>query len=51
MVTLPSILLIEDSPGKYELLRLALTQTRLDVVLYIEHGTEAAFHFLIDQRN
>jgi hypothetical protein len=27
MVTHPSILLIEDSPGEYELFRLTLTQT------------------------
>ena len=46
MVTHPSILLIEDSPGECELFRLALVQTGLDVALYTEHDAEAAFHFL-----
>jgi len=49
MVTHPSILLIEDSPGECELFRLALTQTGLDVALYTEHDAEAAFHFLEDR--
>jgi CheY-like chemotaxis protein len=49
MVTHPSILLIEDSPGECELFRLALVQTGLDVVLYTEHDAEAAFHFLEDR--
>ena len=49
MVTLPSILLIEDSPGECELFRLALAQTGLDVALYTEHDAEAAFHFLEDR--
>jgi len=48
MVTHPSILLIEDSPGECELFRLALAQTSLDVALYTEHDTEVAFHFLED---
>jgi two-component system response regulator len=47
MVTYPSILLIEDSPGECELFRLALTQT--GVALYVEHDAEAAFHFLKDR--
>ena len=49
MVTHPSILLIEDSPGECELFRLALAQTGLDVTLYTEHDAEAAFHFLQDR--
>lgn len=49
MVTPPSILLIEDSPGECELFRLALTQTGLDVTLYTEHDADAAFHFLQDR--
>ena len=49
MVTHPSILLIEDSPGECELFRLALVQTGLDVALYTEHDAEAAFHFLTDR--
>ena len=49
MVTHPSILLIEDSPGECELFRLALAQTDLDVALYTEHDAEAAFHFLEDR--
>lgn len=46
MVTHPSILLIEDSPGERELFHLALVQTGLDVTLYAEQDAEAAFHFL-----
>jgi len=46
MVTHPSILLIEDSPGECELFRLALAQTGLDVALYTEHDAEAAFRHL-----
>ena len=49
MVTHPSILLIEDSPGERELFRLALARTSLDVALYTEHDAEAAFHFLEDR--
>ena len=49
MVTHPSILLIEDSPGGCELFRLALAQTGLDVVLYTEHDADAALHFLEDR--
>jgi two-component system response regulator len=49
MVTHPSILLIEDSPGECELFCLALTQTGLDVVLYTEHDADAALHFLQDR--
>jgi hypothetical protein len=49
MVTHPSILLIKDSPGKYELFRLALTQTGLDMALYTEHAVETALHFLNDR--
>ena len=49
MVTHPSILLIEDSPGECELFRLALAQTSLDVVLYTEHDADAALHFLNDR--
>lgn len=49
MASNPSILLIEDSPGECELFRLALVQTGLDVRLYTEHDTEAAFHFLEDR--
>ena len=49
MVTHPSILLIEDSPGECELFRLALAQTGLDVALYTEQDAEAAFHFLEDR--
>ena len=41
-----SILLIEDSPGEYELFRQALAKARLDVALFVEHDTEAALHFL-----
>jgi CheY-like chemotaxis protein len=46
MVTHPSILLIEDSPGECELFRLALIQTDFDVVLYTQHDADAALHFL-----
>jgi CheY-like chemotaxis protein len=46
MVTHPSILLIEDSPGECELFRLALAQTSLDVALYTEDDAGAAFRFL-----
>ena len=49
MVTHPSILLIEDSPGECELFRLALAQTGLDVALYTKQDTETAFHFLADR--
>jgi CheY-like chemotaxis protein len=49
MVTHPSILLIEDSPGECELFRLALAQTGLDVALYTEHDADAALHFLQDR--
>ena len=49
MVTHPSILLIEDSPGERELFRLALVQTGLDVALFAEQDAEAAFRFLEDQ--
>ena len=49
MVTHPSILLIEDSPGECELFRLALAQTGLDVALHTKQDTEAAFHFLASQ--
>ena len=46
MVTHPSILLIEDSPGECELFRLALAQTGLDVNLHTEQDAESAFRFL-----
>ena len=46
MVTHPSILLIEDSPGERELFRLALAQTGLDVALFTEQDAETALHFL-----
>lgn len=46
MVTHPSILLIEDSPGERELFRLALKQTGLEVALFTEQDAEGAFHFL-----
>jgi two-component system, chemotaxis family, response regulator Rcp1 len=49
MVTHPSILLIEDSPGECELFRLALIQTSFDVVLYTQHDADAALHFLEDR--
>jgi two-component system response regulator len=49
MVTHPSILLIEDSPGECELFRLALGRTSINVALYTEHDAEAAFHFLEDR--
>jgi two-component system response regulator len=49
MVTHPSILLIEDSPGERELFRLALAQTELAVTLYTEQDSEAAFRFLEDR--
>ena len=49
MVTHPSILLIEDSPGECELFRLALAHTNLDAALYTEHDAEAALHFLNDR--
>lgn len=49
MVTPPSILLLEDSPGECELFRLALAQTGLDVTLHTEQDTEAAIHFLESQ--
>ena len=45
-MTRPSILLIDDSPGERELFRLALAQTGLDVTLYTEQDSDAAFHFL-----
>ena len=46
MLTHPSILLIEDSPGERELFRLALVQTGVDVTLYTEQDAETALHFL-----
>lgn len=46
MVTNPSILLIEDSPGERELFRLALAQTGLDIALFTEQDAEAGLHFL-----
>ena len=46
MVTHPSILLIEDSPGECELFRLALARTNINVALYTEHDAEAAFRHL-----
>ncbi len=46
MVTRPSILLIDDSPGERELFGLSLAQTGLDITLYTEQSTEAAFRFL-----
>jgi two-component system response regulator len=49
MVTYPSILLIEDSPGECELFRLALAKTGLAVTLHTEQDAEAAFHFLEDR--
>jgi CheY-like chemotaxis protein len=49
MVTHPSILLIEDSPGECELFRLALAQTGFTVTLYTEQDSEDAFHFLESQ--
>jgi CheY-like chemotaxis protein len=49
MVTHPSILLIEDSPGECELFRLALAQTGFDVALHTEQNAEAAFRFLEDR--
>jgi len=49
MMTHPSILLIEDSPGERELFRLALAQTGFDVALFTEQGAESAFHFLEDR--
>ena len=49
MVTPPSILLIEDSPGECELFRLALAQTGHDVTLYTEQDAETAFRFLEDR--
>lgn len=49
MVTHPSILLIEDSPGERELFRLALKQTGIDVALFTEQDTETAFQFLEGQ--
>ena len=48
MVTHPSILLIEDSPGECELFRLALAQTSLAVTLHTEQDAVAAFRFLED---
>ena len=45
-----SILLIEDSVGESELFRQALNKASLDVVLYTEHDTEAAMHFLRNHR-
>jgi hypothetical protein len=49
MVTPPSILLIEDSPGECELSRLALAQIGLDITLYTEQEAEATLHFLNDR--
>ena len=49
MTTHPSILLIDDSPGERELFRLALAQTGLDVTLYTEQDSDAAFRFLESQ--
>ena len=46
ITTQPSIILIDDSPGERELFRLALAQTGLDVTLYTEQDSDAAFHFL-----
>lgn len=49
MPTHSSILLVDDSPGECELFRLALKQTGLDVALFTEQDSEAAFHFLEDR--
>ena len=49
MVTHPSILLIEDSPGECELFCLALAQTGLDVAIFTEQDADAALHFLANQ--
>ena len=49
MVTHPSILLIEDSPGECELFRLALTQTELAVALYTEQDSKDALRYLESQ--
>ncbi|MEY4705956.1 MAG: hypothetical protein RL042_2161 [Nitrospirota bacterium] len=48
MVTHPSILLIEDSPGECELFRLALAQTGLAVMLHTEQGADASLQLLND---
>lgn len=49
MVTHPSILLIEDSPGEQELFRLALKQTGMDVILSTEQDAESALRLLNTQ--
>jgi len=49
MVTHPSILLIEDSPGECELFRLALAQIGLNVALHPQQDADAALHFLQDR--
>jgi len=50
MVTHPSILLIEDSPGECELFRLALVQACLNVALYTEVKTAHESLHLAKQR-
>jgi DNA-binding response OmpR family regulator len=49
MLSHPSILLVDDSPGECELFRQALAQTGFDVALYTEQDAEAAVHFLADR--
>ncbi|MGH7256893.1 MAG: response regulator, partial [Nitrospiraceae bacterium] len=46
MAANPAILLIEDSPGEYELFRAALKETGVAVSLQTESTTEEAFRFL-----
>ena len=50
MVTHPSILLIEDSPGQCKIFRLALAQTGLDIVLCTEVKTARESLYLAKQR-
>ncbi len=49
MATPWSLLLVEDSPGECELLRLALVQAGLDVTLSIAHNALAAEEYLANR--
>ncbi len=49
MPTPASILLVDDSPGECELLRLALAQSDAATTLHIAHDTSEALHLLNTQ--
>jgi hypothetical protein len=51
MVTHPSILLIEDSPGECELFRLTLAQTRLAEAQYDYRIADVEFAYSVEGRS